>query len=155
MSITNPFQLNSFTGSCNRHKLMAGKCLKCGKIHLPPRPLCDNCFSQEFEWVNVSGNGTLLTYTVINVAPEQFHAIAPYAVGIVQLEDGLRIPGMINGVTQAKLKIGMELTVDFGSCSTTQQWPQWPRYCFKPSTIKSCVFFRSSFCVWSKSIRRL
>ncbi|MCJ7793838.1 OB-fold domain-containing protein, partial [Candidatus Bathyarchaeota archaeon] len=94
--------------------------------------LCDNCFSQEFEWVSVSGRSKLLTYTVISVAPQQFQALTPYAVGIVQLENGLKIPGMIQGLTQEQLKIGMELTLDFGSCSTTQQWPQWQRYCFKP-----------------------
>jgi uncharacterized OB-fold protein len=59
--------------------------------------------------------------------------MAPYAVGIVELENGLRIPGMIPGVTQEQLQIGMELAIDFGTCSTTQAWPQWPRYCFKPA----------------------
>ena len=135
MSQQEPFTIEQFYKFLKQRKLMAGKCLKCGKIHLPPRPLCDNCFSQEFEWVSVSGRGKLLTYTVISVAPQQFQALTPYAVGIVQLENGLKIPGMIQGLTQEQLKIGMELTLDFGSCSTTQQWPQWQRYCFKPLTL--------------------
>jgi hypothetical protein len=94
--------------------------------------LCDNCYSQEFEWVNVSGKGKLATYTVISIAPQQFQDLTPYAVGIVQLESGLKIPGMIQEVKQEELKIGMPLTLDFGSCSTPQEWPKWPRYCFKP-----------------------
>ena len=133
MSTQAPFTIEQFYKFLAQGKLMAGKCLKCGKIHLPPRPLCDNCFSQEFEWMEVSGKGKLLTYTVIHIAPPQFQAMAPYAVGIVQLENGLKIPGMISGVAHEQLKIGMELTIDFGTCSTTQQWPQWQRYCFKPS----------------------
>jgi hypothetical protein len=135
MSTQEPFTIEQFYKFLKQQKLMAGKCLKCGKIHLPPRPLCDNCFSQEFEWVSVSGRGKLLTYTVISVAPQQFQALTPYAVGIVQLESGLKIPGMIQGLTQEQLKIGMELMLDFGTCSTTQQWPQWQRYCFKPLTL--------------------
>ena len=94
--------------------------------------MCDNCFSQDFEWLQISGKGKLVTYTVIHVAPQQFQVLAPYAVGIVELENGLKIPGMIQGTTQEHLKIGMELNLDFGTCSTSQQWPQWPRYCFKP-----------------------
>jgi len=133
MSTQAPFTIEQFYKFLAQGKLMAGKCLKCGKIHLPPRPLCDQCFSQEFEWTEVSGKGKLLTYTVIHIAPPQFQAMAPYAVGIVQLENGLKIPGMISGVAHEQLKIGMELTIDFGTCSTTQQWPQWQRYCFKPS----------------------
>jgi uncharacterized OB-fold protein len=133
MSVQAPFTIEQFYKQLAQGRLMAGKCLRCGKIHLPPRTLCDNCFSQEFEWVEVSGKGKLLTYTVIHIAPPQFQTLAPYVVGIVQLENGLRIPGMISGVTQDQLSIGMDLTIDFGSCNTTQPWPQWPRYCFKPT----------------------
>jgi len=132
MSSQLPFTIEQFYKFLNQKKLMAGKCLKCGKIHLPPRPLCDNCFSRDFEWVNVSGKGKLLTYTVIHIAPAQFQALTPYAVGIVQFENGLKIPGMIQSVKQEQINIGMDLTLDFGTCNTTQHWPQWQRYCFKP-----------------------
>jgi uncharacterized OB-fold protein len=132
MSTKEPFTIEQFYKFLSQQKLMAGRCLKCGKIHLPPRPMCDNCFSQDFEWLQISGKGKLVTYTVIHVAPQQFQVLAPYAVGIVELENGLKIPGMIQGTRQEHLKIGMELNLDFGTCSTSQQWPQWPRYCFKP-----------------------
>jgi uncharacterized OB-fold protein len=132
MSTQAPFTIEQFYKHLAQGKLMAGKCVKCGKIHLPPRPLCDNCFAQEFTWTEISGKGKLLTYTVIHVAPQQFQALAPYAVGIVQLENGLKIPGMISA-KQEQLRIGMDLTIDFGACNTAQAWPQWPRYCFKPA----------------------
>jgi uncharacterized OB-fold protein len=132
MSTVEPFTIEQFYKFLGQSKLMAGKCVKCGKMHMPPRPLCDNCYSKEFTWVQVSGKGKLLTYTVINVAPQQFQALTPYAVGIVELENGLKIPGMIQDIAQEQLKIGMELTLDFGTCNQPQQWPQWQRYCFKP-----------------------
>lgn len=132
MSTQEPFTIEQFYKFLQQGKLMAGKCLNCGKIHLPPRPLCDNCFSQEFEWMSISGKCKLLTYTIIHVAPQQFQHLTPYAVGILQFENGLKIPGMIQSLTQDQLKIGMELALDFGTCDTTQQWPQWTRYCFKP-----------------------
>ena len=132
MSTQEPFTIEQFYKFMSQKKLMAGRCLKCGKIHLPPRLLCDNCYGQQFEWLQISGKGKLVTYTVIHVAPQQFQALTPYAVGIVELENGLKIPGMIPGLTQEQLKVGMELTLDFGTCSTSQVWPQWQRYCFKP-----------------------
>jgi uncharacterized OB-fold protein len=132
MSAPPPFTIEQFYKFLSQEKLMAGKCQKCGKIHLPPRPLCDNCYSQEFTWTEVSGKGKLLTYTIIHIAPPQFQALAPYTVGIVQLENGLRLPGMISSVSEGNLRIGMELTIDFKACSTGQSWPQWQRYCFKP-----------------------
>ncbi len=126
------FTIEQFYKFMQQSKLMAGKCTKCGKIHLPPRPLCDNCYSQEFEWLEISGKGTLLTYTIIHIAPPQFQALAPYTVGIVELENGLKLPGTISGATQEQLRVGMPLRIDFQACTTTQQWPQWHRYCFKP-----------------------
>lgn len=93
--------------------------------------MCSSCFSQEFEWVEVPGKGKPITYTVIHIALQQFQTMAPYPVGIVELENGLRIPGMMQGITREKLQICMELTIDFGACSTTQVWPWWPRYWFK------------------------
>jgi uncharacterized OB-fold protein len=131
MSSQEPFTIEQFYKFLQQGKIMAGKCQKCGKIYMPPRPLCDNCYSQQFDWVNVSGKGKLITYTVIYIAPQQFQTLVPYAVGIVQLENGLKIPGMIQSLTLQQLNVGMELTIDFGSCSNTQQWPRWPRYCFK------------------------
>ncbi len=133
MSNQTPFTIEQFYKFIAEGKLMAGKCAKCGKIHLPPRPICDNCYSSDFCWTKISGKGKLLTYTIIHVAPPQFQALAPYTVGIVQLESGLKLPGMISGVAENVLKIGMELTLDFKACNTGQAWPQWQRYCFKPT----------------------
>ena len=133
MSEQPPFTIEGFYKFVRQGKLMAGKCLKCGKIHLPPRPLCDNCFSQEFEWIQVPEKGELLAYTIIHVAPTQFQAIAPYAVGIIKLENGMKIPGMVSNVTPEKIKIGMPLKMDFQECNIATTWPQWPRYCFKPT----------------------
>ncbi|MEM2320126.1 MAG: Zn-ribbon domain-containing OB-fold protein [Candidatus Bathyarchaeia archaeon] len=133
MSAQPPFTIEEFYRNISQKKLVGGKCLKCGKVHVPPRPLCDQCLSKDFEMVELPKNGKLLTYTVIHVAPVQFQSMAPYAVGIVLLENGVKIPGMIKGATPEQLKIGMQLTMEFEEAPKTQQWPQWPRYYFKPA----------------------
>ncbi|HSV50039.1 MAG TPA: Zn-ribbon domain-containing OB-fold protein, partial [Candidatus Acidoferrales bacterium] len=120
-----PFTIEQFYKFLQDGKLMAGICQKCKKVHLPPRPYCDKCGSQQFSWLNISGKAKLVTYTIINVAPQQFQSMTPYAVGIVQLSGGMRIPGMIQGVPHDQLKIGMNLLVDFGTCNQPQQWPAW------------------------------
>jgi len=126
------FTIEQFYKNISQKRLMGGKCRKCGKIHLPPRPLCDKCLSTEFEWVELPKTGRLLTYTIIHVAPPQFQNMTPYAVGIVQLENGVKIPGMIKDVPLDKIRVGMSLKMEFEETQPTQQWPQWPRYHFKP-----------------------
>jgi uncharacterized OB-fold protein len=132
MSEKASFTIEQFYKHINQGKLLGGRCIKCGKVHLPPRPLCDNCYSKDFEWTEIPSRGKLVTYTVIHIAPSQFQSMAPYAMGIIELANGLRLPGMINGMALEQIKIGMELKMDFGTCTATQPWPQWPRYCFKP-----------------------
>ncbi len=131
MSEQQPFTIDEFCKWLSQGKLMGAKCRNCGKIQFPPRPLCDRCLSSEFDWKEIGRTGKLLTYTIIHVAPAQFQSMAPYAVGIVQLEGGLKLPGMIRGMTSDQIMIGMPLTVKFEACPTSGQWPQWPRYYFE------------------------
>jgi uncharacterized OB-fold protein len=132
MTAQPPFSIEQFYRFMNEGRLMAGKCLKCGKTHLPPRPLCDRCLSKDFEWISLPTKGRLLTYTIIHVAPVQFQASAPYVIGIIGFQDGLKIPGMIKHASPDQIKIGMSLSMTLEPCSANVQWPQWPKYYFKP-----------------------
>ena len=127
------FGIECFYRFIDEGKLMAAKCNKCGEILLPPRPICNKCYSKDLNWVELKGRGKLLTYTIIHVAPKQFETLAPYAVGIIKLDDGPQLLGMIRGVELDKLKVGMNLTIDFEKASSTPAtyWPTWPRYYFK------------------------
>jgi len=127
------FTIESFYKFVGEGKLMGAKCNKCGNVMLPPRPMCTQCFNKEMKWIELKPKGRLLTYTVIHVAPKQFEALSPYPVGIVKLEDGPQILGMIRDVEPDKLKIGMTLTMNFEKPTGTQiRWPTWARYYFKP-----------------------
>ena len=82
----------------------------------------------------------LLTYTMIHVSPKEFESKVPYALGIVKFEEGGQLLGMIRDIEPEKLQVGMKLKVDFERPSTAtttpvqaSQWPQWPRYYFKPA----------------------
>lgn len=127
-----PFTIEQFYKFVSERKLMAAKCKKCGTMLLPPRPMCTKCFSSDLEWVELKNKGKLLTYTVIHVSSKQFESLIPYAVGIVKLEDGPKLPGMIQDVEPEKISVGMSLEVDFDT-TIPSEWPTWPRYFFKPS----------------------
>ena len=127
-----PFTIESFYKFVKEKKIMGAQCNKCGQIILPPRPMCPKCFSKDLKWKESSKQGRLLTYTVIHVSPQQFQSLAPYAVGIIELENGMHLPGMVKDVPIDEIKVGMSLTVDFEDSLATTAWSQWPRYYFKP-----------------------
>jgi uncharacterized OB-fold protein len=93
-------------------RLMGSKCKECGTMSFPPRADCENCMSGEFEFVEMSGKARLHTYTKIVTAPTGFEDVAPYIVGVVDLEEGGRALAWIGEtIEEEKIKIGMELQV--------------------------------------------
>lgn len=67
-------------------KLLGLKCLSCGIYLFPPRGVCEGCGGHDMEVVELKGEGTLRTFTVIRVAPEGMKA--PYIVAMVELNEG-------------------------------------------------------------------
>ena len=131
MSEERPFTISSFYKFVGENRLMAAKCIECGNVLLPPKPMCTKCLSTNLKWIELEGTGTLLSYTVIHVAPEQFQSMTPYNVGIVEFKSGLCLPGMICDVKPEELRVGMKLKICFNP-STSDQWPAWSRYFFRP-----------------------
>jgi uncharacterized OB-fold protein len=96
-----------------RYRLEAAKCRGCGLVCFPPRVICPRCGSREFDKAKLAGSGKLLTYTIIRVAPQQFEDQAPYAVGIAELDDGVRLTAQIVDCDFSKLAVGMRVKVEF------------------------------------------
>jgi len=96
-----------------RYRLEASRCTGCGHNAFPPRQICPECGAGEFETFRLPDTGTILTYTVIRVAPSQFTDEAPYAVGIVELEGGTRITSQITDIPLDRIAIGGKVKVEF------------------------------------------
>ena len=100
-----------------RYRLEAGKCSQCGKVYFPPRLIC-GCGARDFETVQLNDQGTLLTYTVIRVAPSQFVDEAPYVVGVIELNDGVRLTAQVVDCDIDRLDIGQKVQVEFRRIQT-------------------------------------
>ncbi|MBN2565124.1 MAG: Zn-ribbon domain-containing OB-fold protein [Candidatus Eisenbacteria bacterium] len=96
-----------------RYRYEAGRCVGCGEVSFPPRVACKSCGGREFETVEIAGKGKLLTYTVIRVGPSQFSDQTPYAVGIAELDDGVRLTAQVADCDFDELKVGMPVKLEF------------------------------------------
>lgn len=91
-------------------RLMGSRCRACGHTSFPPRADCEACLHGEFEFVPVSGRGTLHTWTRISAAPSGFESLAPYTLGLLDLEEGGRALAWVgDSVPEGSLAIGMAL----------------------------------------------
>ena len=66
-------------------KLLATKCEKCAKVWIPPRPICPEDLSVT-TWVELSGRGTLESWTVCPKAPAYAKAEEPYTLAYVRFD---------------------------------------------------------------------
>jgi len=96
-----------------RYRLEAAKCVSCGKVFFPPRLTCKGCGGREFEQVTLPDTGKLVTYTVIRVAPTEFSDQAPYAVGVAELDNGVRLTAQVADVDFDELKPGLPVKIEF------------------------------------------
>jgi len=114
-------------------RLMGSKCTACQKVYLPPRPLCIHCFTDDMQWVELSGKGTLQAFTCITVGPSFMVALGhdrknPYCCGIVALEEGPQVSGQILGINPQEpesIRIGTPLTLEImqqDGKDTAQMW---------------------------------
>jgi len=115
------FSGTSFYEFLGENKLMGSRCQSCGALHVPPRPICPACYGEEMVWEEMSGQGQLLAFTVVHIAPTAmieagYSRKNPYCAGIVRLAEGPAISAQILGVDPVKpkeIEIGTPLTVTF------------------------------------------
>lgn len=92
--------------------LYGTSCKRCGGRFFPPKPRCPTCGSHDIEWIEVSKNGRLLTYTVVSIKPESYQHHPDYIVGIAEMDDGLRVLAWVKCDERARLRVGMRVKIE-------------------------------------------
>ncbi len=106
---TEPF----WTAAAER-RLVCQRCTSCGALRLPPAPFCRVCQSQANEWAELSGKGTVYTFTVVRHAPiPQLAEAIPYVIATVELAEArnLLITTNIVNADPDSVRIGMPVEV--------------------------------------------
>ncbi|MYX94308.1 hypothetical protein GT045_05680 [Streptomyces sp. SID486] len=94
------------------HRLLIQRCTSCGTLRHPWLPGCNACGSPDWDTVEASGEGTVHSYVVLHHPP--FPAFdPPYAVGLVELAEGVRMVSDVTGVPYDKVRIGLPVRLVF------------------------------------------
>jgi uncharacterized OB-fold protein len=80
------------------------RCDRCGLAHYSPRVLCPHCGSTSLAWDQSDGLGTV--YSTSTISPRDGE---PYAVVLVDLDDGPRLMSNVVGIAAADVRIGMRV----------------------------------------------
>ena len=100
--------------ACQKGRLQAQRCGSCGHLRWPPSVLCPHCLAEGGRWVPLSGRGTVWSFIVVH-RPQHpaFFGDVPYNVGIVELEEGIRLHSSIVGCANEALRVGLPVEVVF------------------------------------------
>jgi hypothetical protein len=99
--------VKEYTDALEQKKLMGLKCQDCNAITAPPRMTCSQCSGFRLKPVELSGKGTIVTFTVIHVPPTSRRGQPPYYVIMVELEEGPWIMANLCGVGVDKASVDL------------------------------------------------
>ncbi|HVM65747.1 MAG TPA: Zn-ribbon domain-containing OB-fold protein [Acidimicrobiales bacterium] len=103
-----------FWRAAAEHRLTCAQCASCGAFRMPPTAFCPRCRSQEVTWAELSGRGTVFSFTVARHAltPDLAGSL-PYVVAVVDLEGapGARLVANVVGTEVEDVRIGMPVEV--------------------------------------------
>ena len=95
-------------------RLVVRRCRACGDRHFMPRGQCPTCWSDQLEWVDCDGGGTVYSFSIIHRAPTpDFAGIAPYVIALIDLDEGPRMFANIVGPGALDVQMGERVKVTF------------------------------------------
>lgn len=95
-------------------RLLIQRCSACDAWQYYPRPFCKACWSEDVEWAEASGRGTVYTFSVVrrNDLPP-FGDRVPYVPAIIDLEEGPRMMSEVVDADPDAVEVGQAVVVDF------------------------------------------
>jgi len=88
-------------------------CSACSTWRHPPRLLCAECGSPDWDWVRSSGQARVFSWTVSHrpLHPD-FAGVVPYSIVIVEMDEGPRVVCSVRDIANEELRL--DLPVEIG-----------------------------------------
>jgi len=115
----------AFFEAAARGDLVYQRCPACGHAQFYPRALCTACGADP-AWATASGRGVVHTFTIVRQNGQApFQDELPYAVAMIELEEGVRMMGNVTGCAAEAVRIGMPVEAYAVECAEGLAVPFW------------------------------
>lgn len=105
-----------FWDGLRKHEFRLQRCSDCQHYRWIPKPGCPRCLSTAYEWVPVSGRGTVWTFSVVYRAGPAFEGDLPYITAAIELEEHPLKCLVLSWVVNCKpedIRVGMPVQMIF------------------------------------------
>ncbi|MEM7097716.1 MAG: Zn-ribbon domain-containing OB-fold protein [Pseudomonadota bacterium] len=108
----------AYWDGCAKGELKVQYCDACSNYQFYPRVVCSTCGSTDLEWRQVSGRGSIASYTVVRRGVSKAYE-GPYVVALIDLEEGVRMMSHLElaDPDDPKLQVGASVRVAFRAWS--------------------------------------
>ena len=120
-----------FWEACGEHRLTVQCCTSCQHTQHPPSPICSECHNTAFEQVEVTGKGTLYTYTAVH-QPITYEEKLPFIIAVVELDvagtacaNSVRMMTNIVDADESELVVGAPVVLAWEKISATVSIPRF------------------------------
>lgn len=101
-----------------KRRFLGIRCPKCKKVLVPPRRICGPCFQKLDELVELSDQGTIKAFSVVNypfIDPATgAQRPIPYTYGYIKIDGSDNIfSHLINETDESRIKVGMKVRAVF------------------------------------------
>ena len=108
------------------NELRIQRCTACQTLRHPPRPGCGNCGSLDWDYILSCGDGTVYSFVIMHHPPVPGFEM-PYAVGLIELEEGVRMLSNIVDMPLDEIEIGMPVEVTYVAVDDEMTLPMFRR----------------------------
>ena len=103
-----------FWTAAREGRFLIRRCNACGLAFHYPRPFCPQCWSEDVAWEEVSGRGTIYSFsTVFSNDLPPFGSRVPYVAAAVDLAEGPRVMTNLVDCDPAQLQVGAAVEVTY------------------------------------------
>jgi uncharacterized protein len=119
-------------------QLIGSRCGNCGATTFPAQQRCPKCSTGEMAEQALPRRGTLVTWTTQGFPPGPPYKgpvgkdFVPFGVGLVQLDDVIRVEGRLTENDPAKLEFGMEVELTMVPFATDDDGNEIVTFAFQP-----------------------
>jgi len=119
-------EMKPFWDAARRHELVVQRCTGCGTHRFPARDICSRCLSRDAAWIPVTGRGSVFSWAIMHqVYHPGFAAEVPYAVVVIELDEGARLVSNLVDCAPADIRAGMPVEVVFDDVAPDVSLPKF------------------------------
>ncbi|MEM0075853.1 MAG: Zn-ribbon domain-containing OB-fold protein [Nitrososphaerota archaeon] len=111
-SWTSGVAISRFLEGLKNKEIWGRKCNRCGRIVVPPRMYCEQCFRPNDEWVKLKDTGKVNTYSVAYVNADASRRKEPIIIAVIEIDGASPLMGILHYLGEVQpddVRIGMKV----------------------------------------------